>query len=130
MSNISGKETRPEIMVRKYLFSHGFRYRKNVKELPGKPDIVLPKYKTIIFVHGCFWHGHKNCKKADLPESNRKLWNDKISGTKERDIIKEKQLKELGWNVLKIWQCELTPKAKMENTLTNLVKRIVPLSNH
>lgn len=85
MSKISGKETKPEILVRKYLFSKGFRYRKNAKELPGKPDIVLPKHKTVIFVHGCFWHGHEGCRKSQLPTSNIEFWTEKIGRNKERD---------------------------------------------
>lgn len=84
MSKISSKDTKPEILVRKFLFSKGFRYRINVKTLPGKPDIVLPKYKTIIFVNGCFWHGH-NCKKGKLPSSNTDFWKEKISNNKSRD---------------------------------------------
>jgi len=82
MSKISGKETKPEILVRKHLFANGFRYRKNVKELPGKPDILLPKYKTVIFINGCFWHGHENCKRAKLPTSNTEFWQNKIGKTK------------------------------------------------
>lgn len=85
MSKITGKETKPEILVRMYLFSQGFRFRKNAKELPGKPDKVLPKYKTVIFVHGCFWHGHYACPKAELPSTNTKFWKEKISKTVERD---------------------------------------------
>lgn len=106
MSRISGKETKPEILVRKYLFSEGFRYRKNVKELPGKPDIVLLKYKTVIFIHGCFWHGH-SCKKGTLPESNIEFWKEKIGKNVERDNRNILELKEKGWNVIVIWQCEI-----------------------
>ncbi len=125
MSRIGGKETKPEIQVRKYLFANGFRYRKNVKELPGKPDIVLAKYKTVIFVHGCFWHGHENCLKAALPESNREFWENKIYGTIKRDKNKQHQLKKLGWKVLIIWQCELKNSAKKEKTLNKLIKNII-----
>ncbi len=88
MSKVSGKETKPEIIVRKFLFAQGFRYRKNDKRFPGKPDIVLPKYKTAIFVHGCFWHGHQNCKKSALPQTNYEFWKNKIQRNTERDKSK------------------------------------------
>lgn len=120
MSKITGKETKPEILIRKYLFSQGFRYRKNVKELPGKPDIVLPKYKTVIFIHGYFWHGHKGCDKATLPSSNIKFWKEKISKTCERDKVKEDKLKNAGRKVLIVWQCELKNKIIRERTLAHL----------
>lgn len=125
MSKISGKETKPEILVRKYLFAKGFRFRKNAKELPGRPDIVLPKYKTVIFVHGCFWHGHKDCRKAVLPSTNTKFWKEKISKTVERDKTKTRELKKNGWNVLTVWQCELKNKAKREDSLSDLSKIIL-----
>lgn len=115
MSKITGKETKPEILVRKYLFARGFRYRKNVKELPGKPDIVLPKFKTVIFVHGCFWHGHKDCPKAALPSTNTKFWKEKISKTIERDKTNSLDLENKGWKVLTVWQCELKPKVRKQN---------------
>jgi DNA mismatch endonuclease (patch repair protein) len=95
MSKISGKETKPEILVRKYLFANGFRYRKNDKRFPGKPDIVLPKYKTIIFIHGCFWHGH-NCKRGKLPETRKSFWKKKISQNIERDKRNNDILENLG----------------------------------
>lgn len=123
MSKISGKETKPEIMVRKYLFAHGFRYRKNVANLPGKPDILLPKYKTVIFVNGCFWHGHKNCKNAELPTTNTEFWRTKISATIERDKRQKLELQKIGYKVLTVWQCELTAK-KREQTLENLISEI------
>lgn len=124
MSNISGKETKPEILVRKYLFSQGFRYRKNVKYLPGSPDIVLPKYKTVIFVHGCFWHGHEGCKRSKLPETNKVFWKNKINAAKERDLRKFTHLKEMGWNVIIIWQCEIKTKKKQEERLKKLIDEI------
>ena len=123
MSKISGKDTKPEILVRKYLFSKGFRFRKNVKDLPGKPDIVLPKYKTIIFVNGCFWHGHENCKKAILPATNTKFWREKISGNIIRDKENIQKLREMGYKVITVWQCELTADF-CETTLNNLLKKI------
>lgn len=124
MSKVSGKETRPEVFVRKYLFAQGFRYRKNVKDLPGKPDIVLSKYKTIIFVNGCFWHGHTNCKKAALPTSNTQFWKEKISGNIVRDAENIHKLQNMGYKVLTVWQCELTPAGVREQTLNQLIEHI------
>ena len=124
MSKISGKETKPEIQVRKFLFANGFRYRKNDKRYPGKPDIVLPKYKTIIFVHGCFWHGH-DCPAGKLPASNKEFWQDKIGKTKQRDAKNIAKLEGQGWKVIVIWQCEIKNKklrtAKLEELKTGLL---------
>ena len=125
MSKISGKETKPEILVRKFLFAQGFRYRKNDKRLPGKPDIVLPKYKTLIFVHGCFWHGHQNCKKFALPQSNHEFWKDKIQKNIERDKSKQKELKKLGWKIITIWQCQIKSRESVEKALKQTVKKII-----
>lgn len=119
MSRIRGKNTKPEEIVRKYLFSHGFRYRKNDKRLPGTPDIVLPKYKTVIFVNGCFWHGHAQCKYYVLPQSNTEFWTTKINANIIRDSKKQIQLEELGWHVITIWECQLKPKIR-ENSLQEL----------
>jgi DNA mismatch endonuclease, patch repair protein len=124
MSKITGKETKPEIFVRKYLFSKGFRYRKNVKSLPGSPDIVLPKYKTVVFIHGCFWHGHKNCKRSKLPESNPKFWSNKINATKIRDIRKKDLLVKSGWKVIVVWQCDINTKEKRNLRLNKLILEI------
>lgn len=118
MSKISSNDTKPEILVRKFLFSKGFRYRINVKTLPGKPDIVLPKYKTIIFVNGCFWHGH-NCKKGKLPSSNTDFWKGKISNNRSRDDKNSDLLVKLGWKVITIWQCEIS---KIDNRIKILNK--------
>ena len=107
MSRIQGKDTKPEEKVRKYLFSQGFRYRKNDKRLPGKPDIVLPKYKTVIFVNGCFWHKHEGCKYFVWPKTNEDFWRAKILANVSRDQKNMKLLSELGWNVIVIWECEL-----------------------
>ena len=107
MSRIKNKNTKPEITLRKALFARGFRYRVNVGKLPGKPDIVLPKYKTIIFVHGCFWHGHPGCKYAYVPKSNTKFWTTKISTNRGRDITTERKLVEMGWRVITVWECEI-----------------------
>ena len=109
MSQIKGKNTKPEEMVRKYLFAQGFRYRKNDKKLPGTPDIVLPKYKTVIFVNGCFWHGHKGCKYFVWPKSNPDFWKKKIETNISRDLQKIKLLQSQGWRVITIWECELKP---------------------
>lgn len=124
MSHISGKETKPEILVRFFLFSKGFRFRKNVKELPGKPDIVLPKYKTIIFIHGCFWHGH-SCKRGTLPETNHEFWQEKINKNIERDSRNTLLLKEKGWNVIIVWQCEIKNKTNMDIRLNKLIEEIL-----
>lgn len=124
MSKISGKETKPEILVRKFLFSQGYRYRKNNKKLPGKPDIVLPKYKTVIFVHGCFWHGHKGCKYSALPTSHHEFWAKKIGGNIDRDKLVIKSLKALGWKVITIWQCRIKNRAKFETTMKALIRKL------
>lgn len=123
MSHIRSKDTKPEVMVRHFLFSRGFRYRLYRKDLPGKPDIVLTKYKTVIFINGCFWHGHKDCKYATLPSENHDFWLTKISGNIERDKLNYEKLNKLGWKVIEIWQCELKPKFR-ENTLNNLLIKL------
>lgn len=119
MSKISGKETKPEIIVRKFLFVNGFRYRKNDKRYSGKPDIVLTKYKTVIFIHGCFWHGH-NCPAGKLPETRKEFWENKISMNVERDKKNTKDLEDDGWHVIIIWQCDLKTKEIREKTLKEL----------
>lgn len=124
MSQIRSTNSKPEIMVRKHLFSKGLRYWKNVKTLPGKPDIVLPKYKTIVFVNGCFWHGHKNCKYFVMPKSNIEFWNEKISRNISRDEEIHRKLSVAGWNVIVVWECELK-KDKRENTLEYLYYNIL-----
>ena len=124
MSRIKSKNTKPEEMVRKYLFSHGFRYRKNDRRLPGTPDIVLPKYKITIFINGCFWHGHNSCRYFVIPKSNTEFWTNKINKNIERDAINFKKLKDLGWNIITIWECELR-KDNCEDTLQALVNKIV-----
>ena len=104
MSQIRGTDTKPELIVRRYLFRNGFRYRKNVKTLPGKPDIVLPKYKTVIFVNGCFWHKHEGCKYFVWPKSNVEFWKNKIESNVARDKRNYAILKDEGWNVLVVWE--------------------------
>ncbi len=120
MSKIHGKNTKPELLVRKFLFSNGFRYRLHDKHLVGKPDIVLSKYNTVIFVNGCFWHKHENCKYFVIPKTRTKWWLTKINGNVENDERNYSALKKLGWNIIVIWECELYPK-KLEATLENLL---------
>lgn len=124
MASVSRKETKPEILVRKFLFNQGYRYRKNVKTLPGKPDIVLPKYKTVIFVHGCFWHGHKNCKAAKLPETRKEFWANKIKANILRDKKVKKKILSEDYNVITVWQCQLKNKARQQKALTNIVNKL------
>ena len=126
MSRIKGKNTKPEELVRKYLFSQGFRYRKNDKRLPGTPDIVLPKYKTVVFVNGCFWHGHEGCKYFVWPQNNADFWKAKINANIKRDQRKKEELERLGWRVLVIWECGLK-KAEFEDTMKWVVKSIISL---
>jgi len=123
MSHIRSTNSKPEETVRKYLFSKGLRYRKNVRTLPGKPDIVLPKYKTVVFVNGCFWHKH-DCGRFVMPASNTEYWSKKISGNIERDKTNRLQLEELGWRVLVIWECQLKKKVA-ENNLNHLYESII-----
>lgn len=124
MSRIRSKGTKPEEIVRKYLFSKGLRYRKNDKRLPGCPDIVLPKYKTVIFVNGCFWHMHEGCKYAVMPTSNVAYWDEKLKKNKTRDAKEYSELSVLGWKVIVIWECELISKTR-DSTLRKLVNRII-----
>lgn len=123
MSRIRGKDTKPEELVRKYLFAHGFRYRKNDARLPGKPDIVLPKYRTVIFVNGCFWHKHEGCKYFVWPKSNPEFWKNKIERNIQRDIQNYQLLRDAGWNVLVIWECELKKDVR-EQTFEHLVSAL------
>lgn len=109
MSKISGKETKPEVLVRKYLHNNGFRFRKNDRRYPGKPDILLPKYKTAIFINGCFWHGH-DCESGKLPKTRTDFWKKKISDTKDRNQRNINQLEKMGWMVMIIWQCEINSR--------------------
>ena len=122
MSHIRAKNTKPEELVRKYLFSQGFRYRKNVKEMPGCPDVVLPKYKTVIFVNGCFWHKH-DCPRFVWPASNVDYWKPKILNNFERDQRNHQFLRAAGWNVITVWECELKAKQK-EDRLNRLCLEI------
>lgn len=123
MSQIRGNNTKPEILVRKFLFSHGFRYRLHDKRLPGKPDIVLPKYKTVIFINGCFWHGHEGCRYFVIPKTRSEWWVDKIKHNKMADAHNFQVLQQLGCNVLIIFECELR-KNNRDKTLNELVSKI------
>lgn len=129
MSQIHGKDTKPEELVRKFLFSQGFRYRKNDARLPGKPDIVLPKYKTVIFVNGCFWHKHEGCKYFVWPKNNAVFWKEKIMGNVVRDQENYKRLCALGWRIITIWECELRPhnrKSTLNRVLSELRENHAP----
>ena len=123
MSQIHGKDTKPEELVRKFLFSQGFRYRKNDARLPGKPDIVLPKYKTVIFVNGCFWHKHEGCKYFVWPKNNAVFWKEKITGNVIRDQENYEKLRYLGWRIITIWECELRPHNR-ESTLNRVLSEL------
>jgi DNA mismatch endonuclease (patch repair protein) len=120
MSRIKGKDTRPEMIVRKFLFSKGFRYRLHDKKLPGKPDIVLPKYKTAIFINGCFWHGHEGCKYFVLPKTRAEWWVAKISRNRENDYANTSLLRASGWKVIIIWECKLKSSQK-DSELSSLL---------
>jgi DNA mismatch endonuclease (patch repair protein) len=122
MSKIRSKDTKPELALRKALFARGFRYRVNDKKLPGKPDIILPKYKTVLFVHGCFWHRHEGCKFAYTPKTNTNFWVDKITSNTERDKVNLQKLTVLGWNVVTVWECEIRHTYKHD--LTPLIDKV------
>ncbi|MEJ7609933.1 MAG: DNA mismatch endonuclease Vsr [Ferruginibacter sp.] len=126
MSRIAGKNTAPEMLVRRFLHGLGYRYGLHSKTLPGKPDIVLTRYKTIINVHGCFWHGHENCRYYSVPKTRRKWWSDKINGNIRNDEKTELLLRKAGWKVITIWGCELK-SLTMEKTLSKLAKRLEKL---
>ena len=125
MAAIRSADTRPEEVVRKYLFAHGLRYRKNVKYLPGKPDIVLRNYKTVVFVNGCFWHRHPGCKKASVPKTHIDYWIPKLNKNVERDKHSYQLLISQGWNVLVIWECEILSVKQRERSLKQLLVNIV-----
>ena len=119
MAAIRGKNTRPEMMVRKFLFGRGFRYRLCHPRLPGHPDLVLRKYRTVIFVNGCFWHGHENCKYYHLPRTNTEFWKTKIERNKQRDKEEQCRLATMGWHCITVWECQLKSKTRMQ-TLESL----------
>jgi len=120
MSRINSKNTKPEMLVRRFLHANGFRYRLHVKDLPGKPDIVLPKYKTAIFIQGCFWHGHDQCRYYVVPKTRTDWWLNKINGNKSKDLVNIDLVKNAGWQVLEIWECELKPNLRIK-TLNDLM---------
>ena len=119
MAAIRGKGTRPELLVRKFLFSRGFRYRLNHPRLPGHPDIVLRKYRTVIFVNGCFWHGHAGCRYFRLPQTHVEFWERKITRNQERDKREQQELARMGWHCITVWECQLKPAVR-ERTLESL----------
>ena len=125
MSKISGKNTKPEIIIRKIAHNLGYRFRLHKKDLPGTPDLAFPKYKKVIFVNGCFWHGHSKCSRSKLPTTRKKFWKEKIAGNKKRDKASKIKLKNLGWDYLVIWQCEIQKSNydlianKIQNFLSN-----------
>ncbi len=123
MSHISGKNTKPEILVRSLLHRMGYRFRIHKKDLPGRPDICLPKHKKVIFVHGCFWHGHENCSRSKRPTTNVEFWNKKIDGNIERDKENIKKLRRLGWQTLMIWTCEIKNQEELKNKLISFIER-------
>lgn len=129
MAAIKGKDTKPEMIVRKYLFSRGLRYRVNNRKLPGSPDIVLKKYRTVVFIDGCFWHGHEGCRHFRLPKSNVDFWKHKITMNMARDYANTVDLELAGWRVIRVWECEIHPKATREAILSNLYSRITAPRN-
>jgi len=122
MSRISGVNTKPEILVRSILHRKGFRFRLHDKSLPGKPDIVLKKYNSVIFVNGCFWHRHKGCPETTMPKTRREFWEEKFRRTVERDKEQKDALEKLGWNVIRVWECELKRAAKL--TISQIADRL------
>jgi DNA mismatch endonuclease (patch repair protein) len=124
MSKIRSKDTKPELLVRKFLHKNGFRYRLHVKKLIGKPDIVLPKYRTIIFVHGCFWHGHDGCRYYVIPKTRTEWWQNKILANKLRDATHRYDLEMKGWRIIDVWECDLK-KDKIVTSLSNLMAKIL-----
>lgn len=123
MAAIKGKNTKPEMLVRRFLFANGFRYRLHNNKLPGKPDIILPKYNAVIFINGCFWHGHKNCKYFVVPKTRTDWWLNKIHGNTVTDRKALNTLKKAGWNIIIIWECELK-SGKVDKTLESLIRKL------
>jgi DNA mismatch endonuclease (patch repair protein) len=123
MSTIRGKHTAPELIVRRYLHAQGLRFRLHAKSLPGRPDIVLARFRTVVFVHGCFWHMHEGCRYAVMPNSNRVFWRRKLTGNRERDLRNFRSLRQAGWRVLTVWECDL--EARSLSRLAARIKRTV-----
>lgn len=124
MAAVKSKDTNPEMIVRKFLFSKGLRYRVNNRKLPGSPDIVFKKYKTAVFIDGCFWHGHEGCRYYKMPKSNIEFWERKISHNRARDISNTAVLEIMGWRVIRVWECEVRDKAIRDRTLSDLYHNI------
>ncbi len=124
MSMIRCKDTKPEIIARKFLFGKGFRYKLHDKMLPGKPDLVFPKYKTVVFIHGCFWHGHESCKYFVVPKTRTKWWLEKINRNKQLDAVNVSKLKKLGWKILTVFECKLRQRNRGK-TLNQLATRLI-----
>lgn len=122
MSRVSGKNTKPELVVRSLLHNMGYRFRLHRNDLPGKPDITLPRYKKVIFVHGCFWHGHSDCPRSKRPTTNQIFWREKLDKNIERDKVSENKLRELGWNVLVIWTCEVKSTIRLQSKLLSFLE--------
>jgi DNA mismatch endonuclease, patch repair protein len=122
MSRVSGKNTKPELIVRSLLHRMGYRFRLHRKDLPGKPDITLPKYKKVIFIHGCFWHGHKHCKRSSLPNTNREFWEHKIRSNAQRDYKNISSLTEKGWEVMVLWSCQIKNKEDLISKLIEFIE--------
>jgi DNA mismatch endonuclease (patch repair protein) len=127
MRRVRSQDTQPELLVRKFLSSNGLRYRINEKKLPGSPDIVLRKYKTVIFINGCFWHGHRNCSRAKLPATNVDYWISKITRNVSNDTKNKALLKKLGWKIITVWECDLRNVTR-ENTLGKLLSKLISVS--
>lgn len=125
MSQVKGRDTKPEIVVRSLLHRLGYRFRINRRDLPGKPDIVLPKYHTVIFVHGCFWHRHIGCKRATTPSSNTAYWKHKFDLNVSRDEANKALLEELGWNVIVIWECELKYLQELKSKMIDILEKYI-----
>jgi DNA mismatch endonuclease (patch repair protein) len=128
MARIGGKDTAPEMRVRRLLHALGFRFRLHATALPGKPDIVLPRYRKVIFVHGCFWHAHTRCRRATLPTTNAEFWTTKIGKNRMRDRRARRQLRRLGWGVLVLWQCQLSDMDFVTSQLVNFLQPASPIS--
>lgn len=125
MARVKNKNTKPEIYLRKLLWHRGFRYRINYKQLPGSPDIFIPRYNTTIFVNGCFWHMHENCKYSSIPKTNRDFWEKKLKSNVKRDAKNYDELKKLGFNVIVVWQCEINKMKSDESILENIINEII-----
>jgi DNA mismatch endonuclease, patch repair protein len=126
MSRVKGRDTKPELLVRSVVHSLGYRFRLHGKELPGRPDLVLPRHRKVIFVHGCFWHGHAGCRRAARPSTNREFWDRKIEGNVARDAANVRALRRAGWKVLVVWQCALKDRARLEKRLRGFLSEPSP----